>query len=128
MRIPGRLLVGVAGLGLALQWGCGGGTPAANHPGDGESGAVGSDGPSSAGGRAVGDDPSDPCADGSCVTCGEGVCPEGYFCNESAAGGAGCGWLAECAEAATCACVQPALGSGCECNERGGFAVVSCSN
>ncbi|MGE0322552.1 MAG: hypothetical protein AB7K71_18940 [Polyangiaceae bacterium] len=129
MRIVARLLIGVASLGVALQWGCGGGTPGASHPGDGAAAGDGTDGASgSSGPTTAGDDPSDPCADGSCIACGEGVCPEGYFCNESASGGAGCAWLAECAETATCACVQPALGAGCECSERGGFAVVSCSN
>ncbi|MEZ4231383.1 MAG: hypothetical protein R3B89_19560 [Polyangiaceae bacterium] len=129
MRISGRLLAGVGGLMLALQLGCGGGgTPGAKGPGDGAGTGAGEGTEDAAGqrGGSLGQG-SDPCADGSCVSCGEGVCPSGYFCNESAAGGAGCGWLAECAEAPTCACVQQALGAGCECSERGGFPVVTCN-
>lgn len=112
---------------LAAQLGCGGATPGADQPGAGASGAeTAGESPSGVGPSVGPEAAADSCADGSCVSCGEGICPAGYFCNESASGGAGCGWVAECAESATCACVQQALGSGCECSERGGFAVVRC--
>jgi hypothetical protein len=67
-----------------------------------------------------------PCADGSCVECGAGLCPKGFYCDESAPGGAACGWLPECAKEATCGCVKAGLGSGCECEEKNGAPFVKC--
>jgi len=37
------------------------------------------------------------CADGTCFACGAGYCPTGFYCDESAKGGASCSWLPSCA-------------------------------
>lgn len=66
------------------------------------------------------------CADGTCVPCGAGICPNGFYCDEKAPGGAGCAWLPECADRATCSCVQQVLGSSCSCDERNGGVFVGC--
>jgi hypothetical protein len=66
----------------------------------------------------------DPCRDGTCFVCGDGICPLGYFCDES--GEPACAWLPACAATATCPCVTAALGSACTCQARGDGAFVSC--
>jgi hypothetical protein len=66
------------------------------------------------------------CDDGTCFECGDGMCPSGFYCDESAAGGAACSWLPTCAAQATCKCVRKALGGGCSCEERAGGTFVSC--
>src|SRR5687768_9885219 len=38
------------------------------------------------------------CDDGTCSPCGDALCPSGWYCDESAPGGAACGWLPECAK------------------------------
>lgn len=68
----------------------------------------------------------DPCEDGSCIRCGEGLCPEGFYCDESAASGPGCGWVPQCAQSPSCACIEKALGDGCSCSERDGGYAVTC--
>jgi hypothetical protein len=67
-----------------------------------------------------------PCADGTCTTCGKGICPAGFYCDESAKGGAACSWLPQCAEHTSCACLGKALGSACKCQEQNGGQHVSC--
>jgi hypothetical protein len=67
------------------------------------------------------------CDDGTCFPCAEnGICPIGYFCDESAAAGPACEWLPECPEEATCSCVLGVLGESCSCEERDGGVYVSC--
>jgi hypothetical protein len=69
--------------------------------------------------------PAGSCADGSCFACGSGFCPAGFYCDESASGGPGCGWLPTCAPKATCACVELVL-SDCSCKESDGATHVTC--
>ena len=66
------------------------------------------------------------CDDGTCSMCGSGICPAGWYCDESAPGGAACAWLKECAEKATCGCVTKVLGSACKCRDESGIK-VSCN-
>ena len=66
------------------------------------------------------------CDDGTCSTCGSGICPAGWYCDESAPGGAACAWLKECAEKASCGCVTKVLGSACKCRDESGIK-VSCN-
>lgn len=77
-----------------------------------------------------GEDDSAPavsaCADGTCLECGAGLCPKGFYCDEKAPGGAACSWLPECGGAATCACVKQVLGASCSCSEKQGGPSVSC--
>ena len=54
------------------------------------------------------------CADGTCFACGAGYCPTGFYCDESAKGGASCSWLPSCAGKSGCGCLSRAL-SGCKC-------------
>jgi hypothetical protein len=66
------------------------------------------------------------CDDGTCSVCGSGICPAGWYCDESAPGGAACAWLKECAEKATCGCVTKVLGAACKCRDESGIK-VSCN-
>jgi hypothetical protein len=66
------------------------------------------------------------CDDGTCSLCGAGICPAGWYCDESAPGGAACAWLKECAEKATCGCVTKVLGAACKCRDDSGLK-VSCN-
>jgi hypothetical protein len=66
------------------------------------------------------------CDDGTCSTCGSGMCPTGWYCDESAKGGAACGWLPQCAEKSSCGCLTKVLGSGCSCAEQGNGLHVTC--
>jgi hypothetical protein len=65
------------------------------------------------------------CDDGTCTACGDALCPNGWYCDESAPGGPACGWLPECAQKASCACVKKSF-SGCACDEHLGAAHLSC--
>lgn len=66
------------------------------------------------------------CDDGTCSECGSGICPTGWYCDESAPGGAACAWLKECAEKVSCGCVTKVLGSACKCRDESGIK-VSCN-
>lgn len=66
------------------------------------------------------------CDDGTCSVCGSGMCPTGWYCDESAPGGPACSWLTECAEKPSCSCVTKVLGSSCKCREDAGIK-VSCN-
>jgi hypothetical protein len=66
------------------------------------------------------------CDDGTCSVCGSGICPAGWYCDESAPGGAACAWLTECAEKVSCGCVAKVLGSACKCRDESGIK-VSCN-
>lgn len=65
------------------------------------------------------------CDDGSCTPCGGALCPLGWYCDETAAGGPACGWLPECAQKPGCACVKRVL-AACSCEEKAGAAHLSC--
>lgn len=67
-----------------------------------------------------------PCADGTCSACGSGVCPLGWYCDESATGGPACGWLPQCAQKNSCGCLTGKLGASCKCSEQAGSLRVSC--
>ena len=75
--------------------------------------------------EAASETPAPACSDGTCTPCGEGMCPNGWYCDETAKGGAACSWLPECAKKPGCACVERAL-SGCSCEERDGGQHVTC--
>jgi len=64
------------------------------------------------------------CDDGTCSTCGSGICPAGWYCDEK--GGGACSWLAECAQKPTCGCITRVLGAGCKCEATGGGLKVAC--
>jgi hypothetical protein len=66
------------------------------------------------------------CDDGACFTCGKGSCPLGWYCDESAQGGAACSWLPACGKKPDCACVSKVLGSACSCAEEGGGPHTKC--
>ncbi|HEX3775516.1 MAG TPA: hypothetical protein VHV51_13685 [Polyangiaceae bacterium] len=70
--------------------------------------------------------PRSACDDGSCSPCGTGMCLAGWYCDESASGGAACSWLPQCAQKSSCGCIDRALGSGCKCTEQGGGLHVEC--
>lgn len=59
------------------------------------------------------------CADGTCFACGAGYCPSGFYCDESAKGGASCSWLPACTGKSECGCLSRAL-SGCKCDSGDG--------
>jgi hypothetical protein len=65
------------------------------------------------------------CADGTCFACGAGYCPNGFYCDESAKGGASCSWLPTCAGKSGCGCLTRALGS-CKCDDGQGGPHVRC--
>lgn len=122
-------------LSFALASGCGGdGTPApesaheAAHPAS-RSEARDSDeasDDSSKGEDEAASAPSAGCDDGTCFVCGAGSCPQGWYCDESAQGGAACSWLPECAKKTDCSCVSKVLGGGCSCSAQGGGLHVEC--
>ncbi|HWZ91054.1 MAG TPA: hypothetical protein VNW92_19470 [Polyangiaceae bacterium] len=70
--------------------------------------------------------PRSACADGTCSPCGTGMCPTGWYCDESASGGPACSWLPQCAQKSSCSCVASALGSACKCVEQDGGLHVTC--
>jgi hypothetical protein len=66
------------------------------------------------------------CDDGTCSTCGSGICPTGWYCDESAKGGPACGWLPQCAQKSSCGCLTKVLGTACSCNELSHGLHVTC--
>jgi hypothetical protein len=66
------------------------------------------------------------CNDEGCFNCGETFCLQGWFCDLSVRGGPACSFLPECEGQSSCACVSPALGGACRCEERDGGAFVRC--
>lgn len=72
-------------------------------------------------------EPAGPdCSDGTCFSCGEGICPAGAYCEENAPGGAACAWLTECAGESGCDCFSQVLGESCSCSASKGGPSVSC--
>ena len=67
------------------------------------------------------------CDDGTCSVCGGGICPSGWYCDQNASGGPACGWLKECADKPSCACVTRVLGASCKCREAQSGLDVSCN-
>lgn len=111
---------------------CGGGTTAGKPAEHAEAAsdesseeAAGDSTPADAEEAAGSEAPAPACSDGTCTPCGEGLCPNGWYCDESAKDGAACSWLPECAKKPGCACVERAL-PGCSCEERDGGQHVSC--
>lgn len=125
-----RLVPFVAALALVVGAACGGGS-GANQPGA-KTGKVDGEPSEPAGGdesEGADDSPAAAaarCADGTCSECGSGLCPKGFYCDEQAPGGAACAWLPECAQSASCGCIEKVLGSGCSCREKGGGISVAC--
>ncbi len=70
--------------------------------------------------------PAPRCDDGTCFECGEGLCPQGFYCDRDAAGGPACSWLPNCAKTPTCACLKKTLGKTCTCEDGTGGPSVSC--
>jgi len=66
------------------------------------------------------------CDDGTCSRCGAGLCPSGWYCDESASGGPACGWLPECARKSSCGCLTTKLGAACKCSEQSGGLHLTC--
>ncbi|MBI3200265.1 MAG: hypothetical protein HYZ29_01910 [Myxococcales bacterium] len=124
-----RFVFGAMALAIVLGPACGGGgatQPAAKTGKSGADGTEKSDGSEARGDGESAAPAASRCADGTCFECGAGLCPKGFYCDEKASGGAACAWLPECAQSATCACVEKALGSGCSCSEKAGGVSVSC--
>ena len=119
-------------LGLSLAFAaCGGGAEPAKAP---EASAPDSDAsPSNHDDASADDAPAEEeapkagaCDDGTCSPCGSGICPAGWYCDESAAGGPACGWLPACAQKASCGCLTGKLGAACKCSEQSGGLHVTC--
>ena len=70
--------------------------------------------------------PRSSCDDGTCSACGTGMCPTGWYCDESASSGPACSWLPQCAQKSSCNCLTAALGSACKCEEQNGGLHVTC--
>lgn len=109
---------------LALA-GCGSATPEAREPESGESASQDGAGEADTdeAGEAAGSSesaaetqaPKSDCGDGSCFSCGSGVCPSGWYCDEGVKGGPACSWLPDCASKPGCACISKVLGKSCDC-------------
>jgi len=119
---------------LATSVACGGSEPPSRTPDAEQSAEKSSDEgtaeEATSEGDASGDsrtaEPAAPkCDDGTCTPCGDALCPRGWYCDESAPGGAACGWLPECAQKASCSCVKKAF-KGCACEEASGSAHLTC--
>lgn len=104
---------------------CGGATPKAHAPEEHADNT--SDDSTSASSDSTPEAPQPPsCDDGTCFPCGDGICPQGFYCDRKAAGGPACSWLPACAKKASCDCVTKTLGSSCSCNAENGGIYVDC--
>lgn len=65
---------------------------------------------------------SNSCEGPQCAPCGEGVCIEGFYCDEQAMA---CSWFPQCAEQPGCDCIDKVLPQ-CTCEERNGGTYVTC--
>ena len=124
------VLVAFGALGALALAACGGAASSPNSPAETahESATRPADDATGSDEATPEDEPAKPalCEDGTCSPCGTGVCPSGWYCDESASGGPACGWLPQCAQKSSCACLAGKLGSGCKCSEQGGGLHVSC--
>lgn len=93
---------------------------------EGEDSSTSSDGSSNYDGESSSGPSGPDCSDGTCFVCGEGLCPQGFYCDAGAGGGPACSWLPECADTATCGCIEKVLGSGCSCDDSGDGPHVTC--
>ncbi|HQP39599.1 MAG TPA: hypothetical protein PLI95_30655 [Polyangiaceae bacterium] len=114
MRISRALLP----FALAACLGCGGPQTATN-------------GPHGKGGRSSASGPAEPqlpsCDDGTCFSCGDGVCPSGFYC-ETNKGTTGCASNLACPKSPSCDCLRTSLSKDprCSCEDRKGVAFVTC--
>ena len=69
-------------------------------------------------------EPERPCTNEECVPCGEGLCPEGFFCDESGPS-SGCGWLPDCTSDRSCRCLERRL-PGCKCRQENEGTYLKC--
>ncbi len=67
------------------------------------------------------------CEDGTCFSCGDGICPSGFYC-ETNATTTGCAWHPSCPKNPTCTCLRSAIlkDPSCACEDRNGTAFVTC--
>gem|GEM_PF-1692417 len=72
--------------------------------------------------------PAPSCNDQSCLSCGQGICPLGAYCDSGAPGGPACAWVPECPDKPSCACVNKALGGECSCTDSATGPTVACPN
>ena len=107
---------------LTACGGSGGNAQSANNVSDNSSDSSHQDSSSASSEKPAGPD----CSDGTCFTCGDGICPAGAYCDQDAEGGAACAWLPECPGEATCGCITGQL-SECSCDDSTGGPVVSCN-
>jgi len=70
--------------------------------------------------------PGPNCDDGTCFSCGDGLCPRGAYCDQSAPGGAACAWIQECPGEPSCPCLTKVLGSSCSCEQAPSGPFVTC--
>jgi hypothetical protein len=139
-RLSPRRGLRVVALALGAALGataCGPTTPSAKGPdgattgGEGSSGVGagagttggGASGPTAGGARG----PVRPSCDGtSCITCGEGLCPLGFYCEVSAKGRPpACATVAACGATPSCACLEKSA-PGCSCQVREGAPFLTC--
>jgi hypothetical protein len=104
--------------------GCGGTTPSADNPAPREVSEQAEDATES---PVRGADPTPvappkACNDETCSSCGDALCPAGFYCEEARSL---CSWVPECAGDASCACLQKTL-PGCSCDDREGKLYVTC--
>ncbi len=123
--MTGRLIISML-LACTATWSCGGGQASGGSTNTPESQTSDSEGDYASddfGGDASEEAPvQNPCADGSCTSCGDNVCLEGFFCDEQAQA---CSWLPQCADDFSCSCLKQTL-TDCSCSEREGGVYVSC--
>ncbi|HET9960010.1 MAG TPA: hypothetical protein VFQ61_36205 [Polyangiaceae bacterium] len=115
----------------ALTIGCGGGAaksePSSEHIASSDTRARHAESSASSEDEASEDAaPEAPCTDGTCFSCGKGYCPSGWYCDESAAGGAACAWLPACNGKNQCRCLEQTLGAECSCSDADSAARVTC--
>lgn len=110
---------------------CGGPVPPKTGTGDAAGGGKG-EGSDGTGANAstgpVARGPRKPsCEGGTCSPCGEGICPNGFYCEVASQGRApACAWLPACGDKPSCACLTKAA-PGCTCEDKGGAPLLTCN-